>query len=65
MTNITKLDENIEGAEKFISWEYKIMLLFEEHDLDGFIKEDVNEPEEEEAKAKHKKAYDQSEKDHS
>ena len=31
------------------------MLILEEHDLDGFIKEYVKEPEGEEAKAKHKK----------
>ena len=31
------------------------MIILEEHDLDGFIKEDVKEPEGEEAKAKHKK----------
>ena len=31
------------------------MLIFEEHDLDDFIKEDVEEREGEEAKAKHKK----------
>ena len=31
------------------------MLILEEHDLDGFIKEDVKEREREEAKAKHKK----------
>ena len=55
MRNITKLDENIEGADKFISWKYKIMLIFEEHELYGFIKEDAKEPEGEEEKAKHKK----------
>ena len=31
------------------------MLILEEHNLDGFIKEDAKEPEGEEAKAKHKK----------
>ena len=31
------------------------MLILEEHDLDGFIKEDVKEPKGEEEKAKHKK----------
>ena len=56
MTNSTKLDENIEGAENFISWKYRIMIILEEHYLDGFIKEDVKEPEGEDAKAKHKKA---------
>ena len=54
MTNNTNLDENIEGAEKFRAWKYRIMLILEEHDLDGFIKV-VKEPKGEEAKAKHKK----------
>ena len=55
MKNSTNLDENIEGAENFRAWKYRIMLILEEHDLDGFIKEDVKEPEGEEAKAKDKK----------
>ena len=55
MTNNTKLDENIEGEDNFRAWNYIIMLILKEHDLDGFIKEDVKEPEWEEAKAKHKK----------
>ena len=55
MTNNTKLDENIDEEENFKAWKYKIMLILEEHDLDGFIKEDVKELEGEEAKAQHKK----------
>ena len=55
MTNSTKLDEKLEGAENFRAWKYRIMLILEEHDLDVFIKEDVKEIEGEEAKAKHKK----------
>ena len=51
MTNNTKLDEKLEGAENFRAWKYRIMLILEEHDLDGFIKEDVKEPEGEEAKS--------------
>ena len=31
------------------------MLILEEHDIDGFIKEDVKRLEEEEEKSKHKK----------
>ena len=49
------LEENIEGAENFRAWKYIIMLILEEHDLDGFIKEDVKEPEGEEAKDKQKR----------
>ena len=64
MKNNIKLDENLEGVENFGAWKYKIMLILEEHDLDGFIKEEVKEPEGEEAKGKHKKGYDQSKRDH-
>ena len=33
----------------------RVMLILEENDLEGFIEEDIAEPEEDEAKAKHKK----------
>ena len=55
MTKSTKLDEKLEGAENFIAWKYQIMLILEENDLKGFIKEEVVEPEEAKAKSKHKK----------
>ena len=55
MTNNTNLDGNTEGAENFRAWKYKIMLILEEHDLDGFIKEEVKDLEGEEANSKHKK----------
>ena len=55
MTNNTKLDENIEGAKKFRAWKYEIMLILQENDLDKFVKEEVKEPKEVEAKTKHKK----------
>ena len=55
MEKNTNLDENIEGVENFIAWNYRIMLILEENDLEGFIKEEVAEPEGYEAKAKHKK----------
>ena len=55
MTKNTKLDEKLEGAEKFKAWKYRIMLILQENDLDKFVKEEVKEPEEEEAKSKHKK----------
>ena len=38
MTNITNLDEKIEGEEKFRAWKYRVMLILEEHDLEGYIK---------------------------
>ena len=55
MKKSTKLDENIGGVEKFRAWKYRIMLILEENDLEVFIKEEVAEPEEDEAKAKYKK----------
>ena len=54
MTKNTKLDEKLEGDKKFRAWKYRIMLILEENDLDKFVKEEVKEPEEEEAKSKHK-----------
>ena len=44
MTNNNKHDTNLEGAENFRAWKYIIMLILEEHDLNGFIKEEVKEP---------------------
>jgi hypothetical protein len=55
MTTGTKIDEKLEGVDNFISWRYKVSLLLEEHDLENFTKEEVSEPEGEEAKAKNKK----------
>ena len=55
MTNNTKIDEKIEGVENFIAWKYRVMLILEEHDLEGYIKEEVQEPERDESKEKHKK----------
>ena len=55
MTNSTKLDEKLEGSENFRAWKYIIMLILEEHDLDGFTKEEVKEPEGDEARCRHKK----------
>ena len=55
MIHNTKLDEKLEGVENFIAWKYQIMLILKENDLEGFIKEEVAEPEGDEAKTKHKK----------
>ena len=54
MYHHTKLDENIEGANKFRAWKYKISLVLEENELDSYIHEEVLVPEEHEAKALHK-----------
>ena len=55
MTNNTNMNENIDGAENFRSWKYRIMLILEENDLEDIIKEEVAELEGDEAKAKYKK----------
>ena len=55
MTKSTKLDENLEGVENFRAWKYRIMLILQENDLDKFVKVEVKEPEEAEAKSKHKR----------
>ena len=55
MTISTKLDEKLEGANNFRAWKYRVMLILQENDLEGFIEADIPEPEEEEAKAKQKK----------
>ena len=55
MKNITKLDEKLERAEKFIAWKYQIMLILQENDLEIFIKEEMEEPKEVESKSKYKK----------
>ena len=41
MTNNNNLDEKLEGDEKFRAWKYQIMLILEENDLEGFIKNEV------------------------
>ena len=56
MTSITKLDEKLEGANNFRAWKYRVMLILEENDLEGFIEEEIPELEGNEAKAKHKKS---------
>ena len=55
MTKSTNLDEKLEGAEKFRAWKYRIMLILQENDLDKSMKEEVKEPEGDEAKYKNKK----------
>jgi hypothetical protein len=54
MAPSTKLDEKLEGVDNFRAWKYRVMLILEENDLEYFIKEEVPEPDEDEAKAKYK-----------
>ena len=48
MSHHTKLDENLEGADNFRAWKYRISLVLEENELDSYINEG------DEAKALHK-----------
>ena len=41
------------GENNFREWKYRVMLILEEHDLEGYIKDEVKEPEGDEEKAKH------------
>ena len=45
MMNHTKLEDNLEGAQK-----YRLSLILEENDLDKYVNEEVPKPEGEEAK---------------
>ena len=55
ITNNTKIDENLEGPENFRAWKYRVMLILKEHDLECYIKDEVQNPKGDEEKAKHKK----------
>ena len=55
MSHHTKLDENLEGANNFQAYKYRISLVLEENKLESYINEEVPVPEEDEAKPLHKK----------
>ena len=55
MSHHTKLDENLEGADNFQAWKYRISLVLEENEFDSYISEEVLVPEGDEAKALLKK----------
>ena len=55
MAPSTKLEDKLEGIENFWEWKYRIGLSTRDNDLDKYINEEVAEPEEDEAKEKHKK----------
>ena len=55
MAPSTKLEDKLEGIEDFWAWKYTIGLILLENYLDKYVKEEVSEPEEAEAKEKHKK----------
>ena len=49
----TKLEDKLECIENFRAWKYRIGIILQENDLDKYVKEEVSEPEEVEAKEKH------------
>ena len=55
MAPSTKLEDKLEGIENYRAWKYGIGLILKEIDLDTYIKKEVAEPDEAEAKEKHKK----------
>ena len=55
MSHHTKLDENLEGADNFRAWKYRISPVLEENELDSYINEKVLVLEGDEAKALHKR----------
>ena len=55
MAPSTKLEDKLEGIENYRAWKYRIGLILQENDLDRYIKEEVVELEEVEAKEKRKK----------
>ena len=46
MTNSTKIEDKLEGDENFQAWNYRVLLILEEHDLEDYVKEEVVDPEE-------------------
>ena len=41
MSHHTKLDENLEGANNFRAWKYRIYLVLEENELESYINDEV------------------------
>jgi hypothetical protein len=50
-----RVEDRIDGAENFRSWKQIILLILEENELLDHVKQVLPEPEEEEAKERHKK----------
>ena len=53
MAPSTKLEDKLEGIEKFLAWKYKIGLILKENGIEKYIKDEFAEPTEVEAKEKH------------
>ena len=53
MAPSTKLEDKLEVLDNFLAWKYRISLILKENGIDKYIKNEVEEPEEVEAKEKH------------
>ena len=53
MAPITKLEDKLECIENFLAWKYMIGIIIKENVLENYIKDEVAEPKEDEAKEKH------------
>ena len=51
----TKIEDKLEGIKKFQAWKYMLGLILRQNDIEKYIKGEVAEPEEDEAKEKHQK----------
>ena len=49
MKNTTKIEDKIEGSKNFQAWEYIVLLILEEHDLEDYAKGKLAELEGDEA----------------
>ena len=50
MAPSTKLEDKLKGIENYRAWKYRIGLILKENDLEKYIKDEVAEPAEAEAK---------------
>ena len=55
MSHHTNIDENLEGANKFRAWKYRISLVLEENEMDSYISGEIPVPEGDEVNSLHKK----------
>ena len=55
ITNNTNIEDKVEGVENFQAWNYRVLLVLEEHDLEEYVKGEVVEAKGDEDKATHKK----------
>ena len=44
MTINTKLDDNLDVVDNFQAWKYRVMLILEKKDLEGFIEAYIPSP---------------------